>query len=143
MIGGWSGWIPTDRLAHVPTAPAIRTEQWLGTWVSTHAGARRDRLSLTRSAVDRGVVHVTGHAYYTTAAHAVNYGDLSGDALAMGPFLHIFDQTDQPGCILDLTYNPANHTFRAVDNQQCGGFNVSFDGVWRRTERREIAGGIP
>ncbi len=132
MVGGWSGWVPSDRLAPVPAAPAVTTKQWLGTWVNTHIGASRDRLILTRSPAGHGIVHVNGKAYYTTTAHAVNYGGMGGDALAMGPFLHIVDQTDQPGCILDLTYNSANGTFRAVDNQRCGGFNVTFDGVWRR-----------
>ncbi len=132
MVGGWSGWVPNDRLAPVPATPAITTRQWLGTWVNTHVGAGRDRLILTHSRAGHGVIRVDGKAYYTNAAHSVNYGGLGGDALAMGPFLHIVDQSDQPGCILDLTYNPANGTFRAVDNQRCGGFNVSFDGVWRR-----------
>jgi hypothetical protein len=131
-VGGRSGWVPSDRLAPVPSTPAVTTRQWLGTWINTHMGAGRDRLILTRSPAGRGVVHVEGKAYYTNAAHSVNFGGMGGDALAMGPFLHTVDQTVQPGCILDLTYNTANETFRAIDNQQCGGFNVSFNGVWRR-----------
>jgi hypothetical protein len=62
----------------------------------------------------------------------VNSGRIGGDALAMGPFLHIVDRAVQAGCVLDLMYNPTNETFRAVDNKQCGGFNISFNGVWRR-----------
>jgi hypothetical protein len=131
-VGGRSGWVPSDRLAVVAGTPAVTTRQWLGEWINTHMGASRDRLILTRSPAGRGIVHVEGKAYYTNAAHNVNYGGLGGDALAMGPFLHIVDQTVQSGCILDLKYNGANGTFRAVDNQECGGFNVSFNGVWRR-----------
>jgi hypothetical protein len=132
MVGGWSGWVPNDRLAPVPATPAITTKQWLGTWVNTHMGASRDRLILTRSPAGHGIVRVDGSAFYTNVAHNVNYGEMGGDALAMGPFLHIVDQTVQTGCVLDLMYNPTNGTFRAVDNKQCGGFNVSFNGVWRR-----------
>jgi hypothetical protein len=75
---------------------------------------------------------VIGRASDPALANNVNYGRMGGDALAMGPFLYIVDQTVQAGCVLDLTYNPANETFRAVDNKQCGGFNVSFNGVWHR-----------
>ncbi len=133
MVGGWAGWVPTDRLAPVPAAPAITTRQWLGTWVNTHVGTGRDRLVLSRSAAGRGRIHVAGKAYYTNAAHNVSSGELSGEALAMGPFLHVVDGSYSPGCVLDLTYDVTSETFRAVDNQHCGGFNVSFDGVWRRT----------
>ncbi len=133
MIGGWSGWIPTDRLAPVPSAPAITTQQWLGTWLNSHVGTHGDRLILTRSAEGHGKIHVEGRAHYTNAAHNVNVGQVSGDAVAMGPFLHILDHGEQPGCVLDLKYDPARGTFRAVDNQLCGGFNVTFNGVWHRT----------
>jgi hypothetical protein len=132
MVGGWSGWIPTDRLAPVPATPAITTQRWLGTWVSTHVGASRDRLVLTRSAAGHGSIHIEGKAYFTNAAHNVNLGNVSGDALALGPFLHILDHGENDACVLDLKYDVRSDTFRAVDNQQCGGFNVSFDGVWRR-----------
>jgi hypothetical protein len=137
MIGGWSGWVPTDRLAPVPATPAITTGQWLGFWVNTHVGASRDRLILTRSPAGHGKIHVEGKAYYTTTAHAVNYGGVSGEALAMGPFLHILDPAEQPVCILDLKYDIPSGTFRAVDNQRCGGFNVSFNGVWRRVTSKK------
>jgi len=50
----------------------------------------------------------------------------------MGPFFHILDPAEPPTCVLDLKYDISSETFRAVDNQQCNGFNVSFNGVWRR-----------
>jgi hypothetical protein len=137
MAGGMSGWLPNDRLAPVPATPAVSTQQWLGTWVNTHVGASHDRLILTRSPAGHGVVHVHGTAYYTNAAHNVNYGGVDGNALAMGPFLHIVDQTEPPVCILDLKYDIPSETFRAVDNQRCGGFNVSFNGVWRRVASKK------
>ncbi|MGO4211529.1 hypothetical protein AB4Y89_00195 [Terriglobus sp. 2YAB30_2] len=136
MVGGWSGWIPTNRLAPVPATPAITTQQWLGTWINTHVGTSRDRLVLTRSAAGQGRIHVAGKAYFTNAAHNVNFGGVSGEALAMGPFLHILDHGENDACVLDLKYNVSSDTFRAVDNQQCGGFNVSFNGVWRRASNR-------
>ncbi len=133
MVGGWSGWIPTDRLAPVPSTPAITTQQWLGTWTNGHVGTQGDRLILTRSAAGHGEIHVEGRAHYTNIAHNVSSGEVSGDAVAKGPFLHILDHGEMPDCVLDLKYNLASGTFRAVDNQLCGGFDVSFDGTWRRT----------
>jgi len=134
MVGGWSGWIPTDRLSPVPATPAITTQQWLGTWENTHMGIKGDRLVLSRSAAGHGRIHVEGKATYTNAAHNVSSGTLGGDAIAMGPFLHILDHGEQSGCVLDLKYNSTSDTVRAVDNQLCGGVNVSFDGVWRRVK---------
>jgi hypothetical protein len=133
MVGGWSGWIPTDRLAPVPSIPSITTQQWLGTWTNGHVGTRGDRLVLTRSAEGHGKIHVEGRAYYTNIAHNVSSGEVSGDVVAKGPFLHILDHGEMPDCVLDLKYDLASGTFRAVDNQLCGGHNVTFDGVWRRT----------
>ena len=133
MVGGWSGWVPTDRLAPVPFTPAITTQQWLGTWTNGHAGTQGDRLILTRSAEGHGKIHVEGRAYYTNIAHNVSSGEVSGDAVAQGPFLHILDHGEMPDCVLDLKYDLASGRFRAVDNQQCGGFNVSFNGIWHRT----------
>ncbi|ADW71536.1 hypothetical protein AciX9_4606 (plasmid) [Granulicella tundricola MP5ACTX9] len=136
MVGGWSGWIPTDRLAPVPSTPAITTEQWLGTWVTGHAGVHNDRLVVTRSAEGHGKIHVEGRANYTNIAHNVHTGQVSGDAVAMGPFLHILDHGELPDCVLDLKYDLASKTFRAVDNQLCGGFNVTFDGTWHQAKSK-------
>ncbi|RXH54080.1 hypothetical protein GRAN_5049 [Granulicella sibirica] len=136
MVGGWSGWIPTDRLVPVPSTPAITTEQWLGTWVTGHARMHSDRLVVTRSAEGHGKIHVEGRAYYTNIAHNVHTGQVSGDAVAMGPFLHILDHGELPDCVLDLKYDLASKTFRAVDNQLCGGFNVTFDGTWHQANSK-------
>ena len=46
----------------------------------------------------------------------------------MGRFLHIVDS----GCILNLKYNLLTKSFRAVNNQQCGGHNVTFNAIWQR-----------
>ena len=129
---GWSGWIPADRLGPVPATPSITTQQWLGSWINSHMGSRGDRLILTRSAEGHGKLHVEGRAYYTNIAHNTSSGEVSGDAVAKGPFLHILDHGEMAGRALDLTYDVAGGTFRAVDNQQCGGHNVTFDGVWHR-----------
>ena len=137
MVGGWPGWIPSDRLAPVPATPAITTEQWLGTWATGHGGLHGDRLVVTRSAEGRGKIHVEGRASYTNVAHNVSTGEVSGDAVAMGPFLHVLDHGEQPDCVLDLKYNLAGKSFRAVDNQMCGGFNVTFDGIWHRVNLKK------
>ena len=133
MVGGWFGWVPTDRLAPVPSTPAITTQKWLGTWTNGNVGTWGDRLIMTRSAEGPGKIHVEGRASYTNIAHNVSSGQVSGDAVAKGPFLHILDHGEMPDCILDLTYDLVSEAFRAVDNQLCGGHNVTFDGVWRRT----------
>lgn len=133
MVGGWFGYVPSDRLAPVPATPAITTRQWIGTWADSHPASTGNRLVLTRSAVGGGIVHVEGQAQYTNAAHNTSTGSVSEDAIAYGPYLHILDHAEQPGCVLDLKFDPATNTLRAVDNQQCGGFNVTFDGTYHRS----------
>lgn len=137
MVGGWPGWVPTDRLSPVPATPAVTTQQWLGTWSNGHIGAHGDRMVLSRSAAGHGILHAEAKATYTNIAHNTSTGEVSGDALALGPFLHILDSGEQTGCALDLKYDVTNGTIRAVDNQTCGGFNVSFDGVWHRLPEKK------
>ena len=132
LVGGWAGWVPSARLSPVPSTPAITTQQWLGMWSDSRAGAAGDRLVITRSAKGHGIIHVEGHAQFTNAAHNTDTGQVSGDAIAMGPYLRIFDQGGMDGCVLDLTYNSSTDSFRAVDNQQCGGHNVSFNASYHR-----------
>lgn len=124
-----SGWVPTDRLSPLPATPAITTAEWLGTWFVVGGGT--DSLTLTRSKAGRGIIHVSGDASHTNAANNVNIGGVDADAVAAGPFLHIVDGEDDMACILDLKYNASDHSFRATDNGQCGGFNVSFDGDYK------------
>lgn len=46
-----SGWLPSNRLAPLPSTPAIPTADWLGWWRSGRdaSGVKNDRLLITRS----------------------------------------------------------------------------------------------
>ncbi|MDP9039172.1 MAG: hypothetical protein M3O02_07850 [Acidobacteriota bacterium] len=127
------GWVPTDRLAPLPDTPAIRIADWLGWWRSGRdsAGIVNDRILITRSPADPRILHVSGRAFWYGINNNVHVGGINADAQARGPYLHIVEG-EPPACILDLTYNPATHTFHAVDNALCGGMNVRFSGTWAR-----------
>jgi hypothetical protein len=130
---GIAGWVPTDRLAPLPETPALPIADWLGWWRSGKGvkGTPGDRLLITRSKSDPHIPHVSGRAYWYGLNSNVHLGHIDADAQARGPYLHVVEG-DPPGCILDLTYDTAGHTFHAVDNSQCGGMNVRFSGTWNR-----------
>lgn len=129
-----SGWVPSDRLSPLPDTPAISSTEWLGWWRSGKdvPGIHNDRLLITRSPGNARMLHVSGRAYWYGINHNVHFGQVDADALACGPLLHIVGSGDDSACILDLIYNPATRTFKALDNSQCGGMNVRFSGEWTR-----------
>ena len=125
-----SGWVPTARLAELPTTPAVPLKDWLGWWRNgpSTPEAKSDRILITPGS-SPGTLRVSGRAYWYGANDNVHLGELSPtDAKPIGPYLHIVCSV----CIVDLRFNPANHTFTAYDNAGCGGMNVRFSGTWTR-----------
>jgi hypothetical protein len=130
---GVSGWVPASRLAELPTTPAVPLKDWIGWWHSPPftPNQNNDRLLITPGAAP-GTLHVGGRAYWYGANDDVHFGGMNADAKPIGPYLHIVEGDTLSGCILDLHFDPANHTFTAYDNANCGGMNVRFSGKWTR-----------
>jgi hypothetical protein len=128
-----SGWVPTFRLAELPTTPQVPLSDWIGWWRNGPSTpfAKNDRLLITRSAAP-GVLHISGRAYWYGGGDNVHFGGINADAQPVGPYLHVVGDDTLSGCILDLHFNPAPHTFSAYDNANCGGMNVRFSGTWSR-----------
>ena len=145
--GGWTcvsdgdatfGWVPTSRLAPVPSTPLIPLSQWIGWW---HQGKPtpgvKNNLLLITSGKSKGTLHVSGRAYWYGLADNVHFGGVNGDAEPVGPYLHLVEGDDLNSCILDLKYDSATQTIAAHDNARCGGMNVRFSGVWTRVKPSE------
>jgi len=138
-VGGWTcsnragiaGWIPSARLSPLPERPAIPEADWQGWWrrPGPVAAAKTDHILITRSHSNPGALHVSGRGYWYGIGDNVHSGQIDGDAQARGPYLHIGDSV---GCTLNLIFQPATHTFLAIDNAECGGMNVRFTGRWVR-----------
>ncbi len=71
---GWScvsldavtGWVPSNRLASLPSQPSVPESWWLGWWrMGPHqTGIQNDRLLITKSDVP-GQLRVSGRAYWS------------------------------------------------------------------------------
>jgi hypothetical protein len=116
------GWLAAHQLgdAAAPDAnPPLAA--WLGAW-DFNAGSLR----LSRGA-KRGALRVAGEAFWTGANPGnVHTGGVSGEAAPAGRVLTI----EEDPC--RLTLRLVGNYLVADDNGECGGVNVTFDGVYRR-----------
>lgn len=128
-----SGWIPASHLADVPAVPSVPVADWLGWWHQQDAptGLKSDRLLITHIQ-GSSLLHVSGRAYWYGAGNDVHFGEVNGDARAIGVYLHVVDG----GCIIDLKFDPVHHKMDSYDNMGCGGMNVRFSGEWNRFKPR-------
>jgi hypothetical protein len=116
------GWLPADRLgvAEPPARPPLTS--WLGAWGFYHNSLR---LSRGRGA---GVLRVEGEAtWFGVNPGNVHVGDVSGEAAPAGNVLSVGAEDD-----CRLTLRLVGPYLVAADNKECGGVNVTFDGVYRR-----------
>ena len=117
------GWLSAESLAAVAAAESAPLASWLGTWgfydneVRLSRGPRADVLSVSGSAtwvgVNPGNVHV---------------GEVSGGGTPVGNVLTLGEDPEDCQATLRLV----GPYLVVSDNKQCGGVNVTFDGVYRR-----------
>jgi hypothetical protein len=117
------GWIPASRLDIKGTDANPPPAAWLGSWQfydnslriarGRKAGALRVEGDATWQGVNPGNVHV---------------GEVSGEAAPAGNSLSLGDGPDDCRVTLRLV----GPYLVVGDNKQCGGMNVTFDGVYRR-----------
>jgi len=118
------GWLPADRLAVAETHARPPLASWLGAW-----GFYDNSLRLSRGRKP-GELRVAGDATWVGVNPGnVHVGDVSGEAAPAGNVLQI-GGGDEYDCRLTLRLVGAYLV--AADNKQCGGVNVTFDGVYRR-----------
>ena len=131
--GGWAcvwhqgpqhetvGWVAVDTL--LPMAePVPAPDAWLGAWKSYgHAITIKKR--------EGALLHVSGKATWGTG-EAKHYGRVDGALRIQGHHAQTRMGDDQDACLVDLTR--IGRYLIVSDNKNCGGFNVSFDGVYVR-----------
>lgn len=125
-----SGWLSADRLQIQPADPHPPLSAWAGDW------RRYDDHIAIRAGPD-GTLRLDGDAYYPSAHPSVqqrpggpNLGELGGAARVQGATATYSDGDDSFSC--RVTLRLIGPYLAAADNNNCGGHNVSFTGVWTR-----------
>jgi hypothetical protein len=135
---GHSGWLPKNAVATIAPQHSIAREKWIGRWrapeqtITVRPGPTTDTLAISGEAtygardpdrVKRGAVNI---GEFEVTAH------IPGDAFAFTPSdgkaVRYDPKSDDCGMRLRLQ----GEYLIAMDNQKCGGLNVTFSGVYRR-----------
>jgi hypothetical protein len=128
--GGAAGWMRADQLAAAAYDRSPPLNAWLGLW--------RDGDDRIRLSAHGGLLIADGAAYWPSADPSLserpggpNVGALSGSTRPTGPRAVFNDAQGQgEGCIAKLEL--VGPYLVVADNDQCGGMNVSFTGVYTR-----------
>lgn len=120
------GWIETKALEFDASSESAKVSDWIGTW-SFYDNEIRVK------ALDGGRLHFLGEAFWRGSATNIHTGeidyeaDMAGREAAFGE-----DPKDEFGC--RVTSRLVGRFMIVADNMNCGGANVSFSGVYRRTK---------
>ena len=135
---GFSGWLPKNAVATIAPQASIAREKWTGRWqapeqtIAIRANPIADTLTLAGDAtyggrdpdrVRRGAVNVG--EFEVTAR-------IPGDAFAFTPSGGKAAPYDPKSDDCGIRLRLQGKYLIALDNQKCGGMNVTFSGVYRR-----------
>lgn len=117
--GSAQGWIHSSQLRGLTIDPNPPSEAWIGTWIQDE-----NHITIRNS---HGKLAIDGEAYWFGPYHNGHIGEISGEVEVAGNHLHYEDGICKVDLALLAKYLLAN------DNNMCGGANVRFWGVWRRS----------
>jgi hypothetical protein len=120
--GGTVGWIAVDKLEFLETKTDVSKNDWLGDWTYY------DNTISIGTGKAEGFLSIRGNAVWHDPGDNTHEGHLDYEVKPDGNILKIDD--DVYGC--KVTMRLVGRFIIASDNLQCGGFNVSFSGVYRR-----------
>lgn len=121
--GATPAWISAKEVREVGPDPIPPVTAWLGTWRN---GA--NRIVIKRPG-DPYKLTLVGHATWHGRAGVEHSGDVTGDVTPSGDHIHYSEGGES--CAIDLTL--FGNYMVANDNDRCGGMNVRFWGIWRRS----------
>ena len=124
--GGTAGWIASRRVELLPNPTNPSLARWQGNWSSEGVSDVRIRLV-------GGTLQVTGESFWpgpepTKMYPSIHIGELDGTIEPAGQRAHYSDDN-----LCEVEFTLLGDFLIAGDNRQCGGVNVSFSGVYRRT----------
>jgi hypothetical protein len=136
------GWLPRSAISIVQDRPNVSAKDWIGRWQSGS-----EQTIVIEQADKAGILAIKGDATWGASdpervkRGAVNIGSLEGEMRAEGATLSFgmgengtlpFDQADEADCKVRM--QRLGPYLLVKDNNNCGGMNVSFTSVYRRTK---------
>jgi hypothetical protein len=133
-----SGWLPADTVADDGSATPVAPADWLGKWSRVEA-------DITVKAGKAGALRIEGDATFgakdpgRVRRGAVNIGNIEGEVTPIGDRLSFamgdgttlpVDKGDELGC--KVWMRRVGPWLIVNDNNNCGGFNVTFRGFYIR-----------
>lgn len=114
------GWLPADSLVISEQAAQPALEKWIGRW------NYYDQTLNIRRGSKRGFLSVKGDAVWRGMGDNVNVGSVKAVALPQGNELILIEEECR------VTLKSVGDYIIAMDNSECGGMNVRFNGVYRK-----------
>jgi len=122
--GSAQGWVRSSDFRPVNFGPSPPATSWVGTW------AQEENRIHIKSSKTPGKLDLKGEAYWHGGGDNVHEGEFSAEATPAGNKMHAEDDA----CKIDLALT--GNYLLANDNNMCGGMNVRFWGVWKRSANR-------
>jgi hypothetical protein len=140
-----TGWLPRNAVVLLPSRTPPRSDGWIGRWTS----GPEQTISITRTP-RAGEIRIRGEASFGALEPSrqdreglVSTGELEGHvrptsgfaAFTMGTNATLpYDQGEEVDCRVRM--QRLGSFLLVEDNRRCGGINVSFSGIYRRSGRR-------
>lgn len=119
------GWISIKRLDTLPGSLNLLAQDWIGSW-------KYFDNSIVISKAGGGELKVTGTALWKGFGDNVHVGELDHEAKPAGIILKLGEDETDDDC--KVTLRMVARYMIASDNNNCGGLNVTFSGVYRRAK---------
>jgi hypothetical protein len=122
---GTVSWIKTENLRMLETDRPTALADWLGEW-----RYEENNITFTNNKL-AGFLNVTGDALWKGLGDNVHIGELDGRFEPKDGELNYSDGDDEYDCKASMQL--VGRFLIVSDNNHCGGANVTFSGIYRRT----------
>lgn len=139
---GQSGWLPKNALSTIAPQASIGREKWIGNWQAP------EKTITIEPGATAGTLAISGEATYgardpeRVKRGAVNVGEfevtarIPGEAFAFTPSDGKATPYDPKADDCGVRLRLQGDYLIAMDNQKCGGMNVTFSGIYRKESKQ-------
>ena len=125
------GWIETSDLHFGEMLVDVSPEAWAGEWTFG-----KSSIEFTPAA-EKGFLNVSGNATWEGIGANVHVGEIEGTYSPKDGLIEYSEGNDEYDC--RMTMRLLGTHLIVADNLQCGGVNVTFSGVYKKTPKRRKA----